>query len=148
MTSPKDSTIDSLLKGPGQRYSALVQQAQRWTRYNKLLQSVLDDSIRKHCQLGSVNKNRIVLLAESPAWAARIRLHSTTMRKQLRARTGNQDLLIVVKVRPIVPAEPDTTLNPATLSQSAIQTIRRSANTISDETLRKALLRITRNKPG
>ncbi|MEZ5542487.1 MAG: DUF721 domain-containing protein [Pseudomonadota bacterium] len=80
--------------------SRLVRQARLLLDIDAQLQQLLPDSLRPHCRLLSVNGNKLVLAADSPAWAARLRFQTHQLLRQLRL-PGNVRLRgIRIRVRP------------------------------------------------
>ena len=108
----------------------------------------LDTPLRDHVCVGALHEDVLVLVADSPAWAARLRY----VGEDLRARLASLAALPAIKTIRIRVARDDTALPevPITgarrLSNTAATGVKQHANCIPDEALRAALLRIAANE--
>jgi len=64
------------------------------------LQQLLPTPLRDHCRLLAVNGQTLVLAADSPAWAARLRFHTHQLIKQLAVPRAVVLRSIRIRVRP------------------------------------------------
>ncbi|MEN8167827.1 MAG: DciA family protein, partial [Pseudomonadota bacterium] len=108
-----------------------------------LLPSPLDD----HCSSAVLQNGRLVLLADSPVWASRLRYLSHNLQRQLsqkgfsirriQSRVSIPEDLVKhqERIRPITP-----------LSQANSDLLRSVAESMENQELRNALLRLSRHK--
>lgn len=99
--------------------------------------------LNAHCQVLSVRDTTLVLAADSPVWAARLRFQSTQLIKQL-SGPGTVNLCTVqVRIRPPGerrPAHRTRRLQP--LTQQTGRILGQAARDVSDPALKTALLRL------
>jgi hypothetical protein len=124
----------------GARTTGLLQQAQENSRRTEQLRELLPGPIALHLRATSWDRGRLVLFADSPVWASRLRFASPAL---LRVLSGVRD--IRVRVLPASGSEPDPCISSAhrpRLSATTAQTIRRAAAGVDDPALRTALSRL------
>jgi hypothetical protein len=113
-------------------------------RVKKLLAPPLD----QHARVASLRDQVLVIQADSPAWAARIRYLVPELLGQLDASTGQfpriQSIRVRVAVEPCAQAREPAHRPPVSV-QAAVE-LRRQAETVSDDRLRDALLRLARGR--
>lgn len=80
--------------------SRLVTQARALMALDAQLQQQLPDALRTHCRLLAVNGTTLVLAADSPAWAARLRFHTHQLVRELTPPGGVRLRGIRIRVRP------------------------------------------------
>lgn len=57
----------------------LCAHAERLQRATKMLHNNLGPPLDQHCQVANIKEDKLVLHADSSAWAARLRFHVSTM---------------------------------------------------------------------
>jgi hypothetical protein len=127
----------------GSQYSRLVTQARTLMALQELLHELLPEPLKTHCRLLAIRQETLVLAADSPVWAARLRFHAPQLVKQLSRSQTVKLLTIQIRVRPvesIVPAgRHKTAIQCSKDSAAALQQV---AQTVSDSGLKTALLRL------
>ena len=86
--------------------SRLVAQARLLMELETQLHRLLPDQLQAHCRLLAVNGKVLVLAADSPAWAVRLRFHTHQLVKQLTLPGGISLRSIRIRVRPPQTATP------------------------------------------
>ncbi|HRE33161.1 MAG TPA: DciA family protein [Candidatus Berkiella sp.] len=76
--------VSNLLSGPGSSLGKLIEQAQAIADLNKTLIQVLDTELISHCRVGYYDKGVLTLLAQSAAFATRLRYYTPTLLSKLR----------------------------------------------------------------
>ncbi len=143
----KPSPLTELLRQAGTPTGGLLQRGHFLQRLNKLLQSLLDDNLKLHCQVGNIRDGVLILYSDSTAWASRLRYQCPALLKQLQQRRGLAELRqIEVKVQP--KQHKETQHKPATLSEQASSCLSVCADTVADEKLSRALLRLASHHKG
>jgi hypothetical protein len=107
------------------------------------LQGLLPDPLKAHCRLLAVRGEILVLAADSPVWAARLRFHAPQLVKQLNHTQTVTLHTIQIRVRPperIVPAQRRQSM--ARRSKNSTTALQQVAQTVSDAGLKTALLRL------
>ncbi|MCI0912758.1 DUF721 domain-containing protein [Pseudomonas putida] len=123
----------------------LLNQAERLAHLQRLLESQLQPAAREHCHVASWRDGTLLLVVTDGHWATRLRYQQKRLLAALQAMEAFGNLRrILFKVQPpLVPAKRGT--NTTELSVNAAQSIRGSAEGITDEKLRAALERLASN---
>jgi hypothetical protein len=127
----------------GSQYSRLVSQARSLMALEVSLQELLPEPLNAHCRLLAIREETLVLAADSPVWAARLRFHAPQLVTQLRHTQSVKLRTIRVRVRPpernVATEHRKTTIQCSKESKASLQQV---AQTISDPGLKTALLRL------
>jgi hypothetical protein len=125
------------------QYSRLVSRTRILVALETLLQELLPEPLKAHCHLLAIRDETLVLAADSPVWAARLRFHTPQLVKQLNRSQTVKLRTIRIRVRPPerrAPAEcRKATVHRSKNSTAALQQV---AQTVSDPGLKSALLRL------
>lgn len=121
--------------------AALVARARALDALDRQLRQPLPEPLRSQCCLASVQTGRVVFLASSSAWAAKLRLHQNALLAQARVVSGLPVEKFAVKVAPLPPRPPRQTRRKP-LSTAAAQHLRAAAQSIGDPELRAVYLRL------
>jgi hypothetical protein len=127
----------------GSQYSRLVSQARNLMALETLLQELLPEPLRAHCRLLAIREDTLVLAADSPVWAARLRFHAPQLVKQLSISQTMKLRTVRIRVRPperIIPVESRKTMPKR--SKNSTAALQQLAETVSDAGLKTALLRL------
>jgi len=138
----KPLRIDKLLGGS--KYANLLNRARALMVLEAQLRELLPAPLNEHCRLLAVRDETLVLAADSPVWASRLRFHAPLLVKQLsRLRTVNLRT-IRVRVRPpeATAAAPGSRRAANRCGAAGRAAIQQAAKTISDPELKTALLRL------
>ena len=147
--SMKSSTpIHKLLRAQKGNVAELVTQARQLGHLSDIIQAMLDPSLADHCHLAHFDGSRMVLVADSPAWATRLRFSVDTLVSQLKQYSNKFHGLskIEVAVRPELPGQPQPDVVIRTISAEATQYIEESAQGIDDPELKQALQRLAQRQ--
>ena len=132
--------INKLL-GTG-RLAGLLACSSELRKMDILLTELLPAPLNEHCHILSIRNSVLVMAADSPVWAARLRFHAPQLVKQLLLRLPAKRCTIQVRVRPpeIPPVPLQHVVNrPGAQGIAALQQV---AQTVSDPELKTALLRL------
>ena len=77
----------------------LNERAEHFSRLANGLEALLPDAVRLNVRFSCVREQKLHFLAESPAWATKLRLLSTTLITAARAHGHSDVLALAVKVR-------------------------------------------------
>lgn len=102
--------VSNLLSGQGSSLGKLIEQAQAVADLNKTLVQVLDTELISHCRVGYYDKGVLTLLAQSAAFATRLRYYVPTLISKLRSINEWAGLCsIQIKIETfVVPMKVDT----------------------------------------
>jgi len=137
------------LLGTG-RLAGLLARSRQQRKLDTLLSELLPDPLKAHCRILSISNSVLVLAADSPVWAARLRFHAPQLVRQLARRESGKRHTIHVRVRPPetdlpMPPRKPVTGRPGTQGVAALQ---QAAQSVSDPELKTALLRLARRDTG
>ncbi|HEB98439.1 MAG TPA: DUF721 domain-containing protein [Thiotrichales bacterium] len=111
------------------------------TRLRKLLPAELAD----HARVGQLKAKCLIIYADSPAWAARLRFLAPQLVKQLRETGAVKPATIQIRVLPGT-ERPQPPRRQASLSEDSRRLIEQTARGIDDEKLASALRRLARRR--
>ncbi len=120
----------------------LLNQAERLEHLQRLLESQLQPAAREHCHVASWRDGTLLLVVTDGHWATRLRYQQKRLLAALQAMEAFGNLRrILYKVQPpLVPAKRGG--HAAELSNSAAESLRDTAEGITDPKLRAALERL------
>ena len=121
--------------------AALVSRARALDALDRQLRQPLPDPLRSQCCLASVQSGRIVFLASSSAWAAKLRLQQNAILAQARVISGLPVEKFTVKVAPLPPRPPRQTRRKP-LSNAAAEHLKTAARSVADPELRAVYLQL------
>lgn len=121
--------------------AALISRARALDALDRQLRQPLPEPLRSQCCLASIQSGRVVFLASSSAWAAKLRLQQNAIIKQARIVSGLPVEKFAVKVAPLPPRPPRQTRRKP-LSTAAAEHLRTAARSIADPELRAVYLRL------
>lgn len=123
--------------------AGLLARSRELRKMDNLLAELLPAPLNSHCRVLSIKNTMLVLAADSPVWAARLRFHAPHLVKQLAQQPSGKRCTIHVRVRPpesaLVPPPRKPGLRPGIQGIAALQ---QAAQTISDPKLKTALLKL------
>ena len=126
----------------------LLDKAQRLVHLQRLLESQLQPAARAHCHVASWREGTLLLVVTDGHWATRLRYQQKRLQRQLQALEAFTHLRrIQFKVQP--PLTPARRAGHAIeLSDDAAESIRQSAQGITDSRLKEALERLAGHAKG
>lgn len=140
----KPLKVNKLLRsGP---LSPLLARARNFEVLDEQVRALLPLPLQPHCHVLTLHDRTLVLAADSPVWAARLRFHAPKLVKQL---SRQQSVVIrTARVR-VIPPEKTTTSarkqpSGQKLGHRRTAALRQAAQTVSDPRLKSALLRLSR----
>ncbi|MCG6886195.1 MAG: DUF721 domain-containing protein [Proteobacteria bacterium] len=125
----------------------MVTQTRRLGHLTRLLRSELDSALANHCQVASFRPPALAIVADSPAWATRLRFQGKTLAQQLKRKHKEFQRLEYIEVR-IYPSrlQPRSAPpSPRRISHAAASNIISVAESLDDTPLKEALLRLARH---
>jgi hypothetical protein len=133
--------------------SRLLAEARVLKELDGLLDRHIPPPLNDHSRVLSLRDATLVLAADSPVWAARLRFHTPQLVKQLRDNPAVKVRTVQVRVRPPQSLQvAETGLpKPRQLSASNADALQQTARSVSDPGLKAALMRLAsrrRRRPG
>ena len=137
--SPLPPQALEALAGTG--LGSLVERARWLDALDPLLRQSLPATLADQCRLANVDDKNVVFLVSAPVWKARLRLHADALLGAA-AAAGLKARTLVVKVaspEPAIPAGPGSS---KPLSEAVRDSLRATAQSVSDPELKAQLLRL------
>lgn len=141
----------ALLHGAGGEFGYLIEHCKRLERMSRMLLDRLPPAFQPHCRVAAIVRQTLILHADSPAWASKLRYYCPQLPAelcQLADFSQLNDLRIKVVPPELLQASRQT--SPAirrSLPPSAARLLREVAATTPSAPLKAALLRLaTREK--
>lgn len=108
-----------------------------------IVHELLPAPLNDHCRVLTIRDKNLVLAADSPVWAARLRFHTHQLLQQLSRHRAVKLGTVRIRVRPPdKQAVPDRRQPPRRLLASSSTALKQTAQAISDPELKTALLRL------
>jgi hypothetical protein len=133
------------LEGSG--LASLVERARWLDALDPVLRQSLPATLAGQCKLANVDDKYVVFLASTPVWKAKLRLHADALLAAA-AAAGLKARTLVVKVSPPDPAIPMGSGPVKPLSEAVRDSLRATAQSVSDPGLREQLLRLAASRPS
>jgi hypothetical protein len=125
----------------------LVDRARYLGGLDSRIRERLPEPLKGHLRVVDVRGNTLVVLASSPAWAAKARYETRTILDSIKEIAGIGPIHNVrIRTSPESPRNPGPTPKHPGLSEAAANELSRAARTISDRELGEALERISRKR--
>jgi hypothetical protein len=141
----KPLQINKLLGGSP--HARLLSRARSLLQLENRLHALLPAPLTEHCRILSIRDTTLVLAADSPVWAARLRFHTPLLLKQLARIQGVRLRRVRIRVRPPEAATaPRHRHVPNRRSAAGTAALQQAAQTVSDPELKTALLRLANRK--
>lgn len=119
--------------------AALVKRARAMDALDRKLRQPLPEPLRRHCCLADVRAGRIVFLASSSVWAAKLRSYQNAIIADACVTTGLKIEKFAVKVAPL-PLVPPRQTKITPLSRTAANHLEAAARSLSDPELKAVYL--------
>ncbi|HLA74973.1 MAG TPA: DciA family protein [Gammaproteobacteria bacterium] len=145
MKYPK--AVGKLLIEEGGDLRRLLDHAQRLQQATRIVHEGLSPPLNEHCRVANIKDSMLVLHADSPAWAAKLRFQVAAMLAQLNRAPGFGELRSIrVKVCPQARVQPEVVSKPRSLSPRVAALISSVAETSTDPALKEVLLRLSKRR--
>lgn len=76
-------TLDQVLDEADSRLGWMIKKAQALSELDQLIQSMLEPPLDLHFQVINIDNDKLVLGADSPVWAGKLRLHTQELLARL-----------------------------------------------------------------
>lgn len=123
--------------------TGLLQHAEWLTQMTRQIRKHLPPELASRCEVIEYKTNYLILLTDSPVWAARLRYASAQLQQRLAAAEALQVHRIKVRVSPTGRSEPPQKRQAAPrLSAENARLLRQTAQAVGDRKLAAALCRL------
>jgi len=137
--------INKLLQSKNSRVAALITEARKLEYLNNILLDLLPSPLPHHCHLAKMNGNKLVIVVDSPTWSARLRYSIPELLAKLKHHSQFFIPIknIEIKVNPQWQSKPNhVALKPKRISSGTSKCLKETANSIENEAIKKALLKL------
>jgi len=150
MRSNKPFQIGNLLGRS--EISGLLSRARALGELDSLVHGLIPSPLNEHCRVLSVRDDTLVVAADSPVWAARLRFQSSRLVKQLSGVSSVKLRTVQVRVRASEQPPDGRRITPIRqpVSGRNSMALKQAARSVTDAGLKAALLRLAsrRTLPG
>lgn len=146
MKLPKQ--INKLLKSKNSGIAGLITQAQKLEFLNNKLLDLLPAPLPLHCHLAKIDGQTLVIIVDSPSWSARLRYSIPDLITKLKHHSQFFIPIknIEIKVHPKWHTKPyHIPLKPRPISKETSKCLKETADSIENEAIKKALIRLASN---
>lgn len=140
------SPINSILTKDSEILSGLCARAAVISNLQRKLCADLGPPLSDHLRVANFNNETLILYTDSPAWAARLRFKIPDILKCAQAISGSNKLRTIRIKVDIPPSDSNETKKRISLSTQTAELIRQTAATITDDSLRSILQRLSCHK--
>lgn len=143
----RSSRLRKVLNTTSDQLAGTLAHAASLQRLQPLVLQALPADLAAHCQPGNLRGNTLIIHADSPAWAAKMRFHAPQLIRSLQRANGLSGLKRC-EVR-VMPASAPQTSNrpvPSTISAQSREQLRAVAKGFNDPRLKKAFERLADDK--
>lgn len=135
-------TAAECLQRPKGRLAAVMAHGERLARLNRLLRALLPPHLQSHVRLKSLAPQAWTLQTESSAWATRLRYVLPALRQQMEAELKQPVPELKLQIEPRSEPVPGGPPRRLTLNETNADLIKSAADSVKDEQLGAALLRL------
>lgn len=125
--------------------SRLRRQAQQLQSILTAIKSALPEDCQAHIEVGGIRDNQLVILTDSAVWQTRLRMYSQSMLESVHRHTDIHLSRLIIKLSPPRRARPQESQPRRLLTQKSADIIEKTAQSINDPELRKALEKLAKH---
>ena len=140
MPTHKPVSISRLFSGGA--LPLLLEHSRLLAQLNRILARALPAPLDAHCQVLNLHRHTLTLAVDNPLWAARLRYQTRTLLQQLAQVESVTVRTIQIKILPAPGQKQKKPNRNSRLSADNARLLRQTANSLVDERLRAALLRV------
>ena len=137
--------------------SKFIAQARKLDQYTRILHQILPIECRNHVQIANIRQQNLMLITDSPVWTTRLRQLCPQILQFLRENTAeNGQIIHHIQISTRYQsnnakeqkASAKKNRHKPSISEKTANLLSQSANSINDQQLKKALLRVASNSPA
>ena len=146
MSRSKIKPLTKWLASPAGQLSPLLDHVRLLRHLSAVLREVLTGPMTEHCRAANLDGTTLVISADSPAWATKLRYQLSSLLAQLQAREDLPPIeRLRVRIQPADQARPAPVARRQILSPEAAEVIAHVADNTTDPKLQAALRRLARH---
>ena len=112
--------------------------AKQLDKFTRLIRASLPVNCQPHVSVADIREFQLVLLTDSPAWSARLRLYSRNMMQILEEHSNIKVNRVLIKLTPPVKPAPEPVIKRRFMNRQSSKLIQQTANSMSDPDLQQA----------
>ena len=144
----EQQSVTTLLKKPKNQLVKLIDKVNRLHAVNQYLHDILEPNLVKHCKTANIKGHQLILITDTAAWATRLRYITPDLIKILRKKIELKEIetihCVISPKNFTVESEKPTAQTKPFISDKNIRLLKSVAESIHEETLKKALLKLTK----
>lgn len=145
-TEYKALSISNILEDKKSSLSTLYKKANSIQEIDSKIKNLLDPSLKNKFELANINKNTAIILANSSAWATRLRYNIPTILSILNNQLNFTAVKTIrVKIKKPVYESPVSNKKSAYLSDKTAHFLNETAKHFTDPELRQCILNLSKN---
>lgn len=142
-TERRSSQLKKILSIAGSHLAGTLAHAANLQRLQPLVYQALPADLAAHCRPGNLRGNTLIIHADSPAWAAKMRFHAPQLIRSLQRANGLSGLeRCEVRVLPASAAPPSSKPTASAISAASREQLRSVAKDLRDPRLKEAFERL------
>jgi hypothetical protein len=149
-TERRSSQLKKILSIASDHLAGTLAHAANLQRLQPLVYRALPTDLAAHCRPGNLRGNTLVIHADSPAWAAKMRFHAPQLIRSLQRANDLSGLeRCEVRVLPQTTAPSASKSTPSAISATSREQLRSAARGLKDPRLKEAFERLAdgENRP-
>jgi len=139
------NAVESFLKN-NNRLKPLLANARHVMKFDFLLKLYLDEPLKSNCQVSIFHGHKLVIFVEAPVWATQCRYQIPSLLKQLQQHPEMVKLKFIeikIQSKPLTPKKKPRKATPISAANSDM--LKSTADSVDDECLKAALLKLSRH---
>ena len=137
-------SVHKVLVDANDDLAILVTRTKQLSRLTQVLRQQLDPDLASHCYIGNLDRDCLVILVDSAAWASKLRFYSQNILPQLRAAHQNFSEIQQVKVKVLSQSvsAPEPEFQKPRMNKENAKGLTTLADSVDDPNLQAALARL------
>lgn len=141
-----EQSLQTILDSKNNSFAGLVNKVKCLTELSQLWHTIIEPALLPHCRVANLRDKRLIIEVDSAAWLTRLRYQLPELLTKLRSYSELRDLQAIDwYIEPNIPTTQQSNAHPKPFSPHTVQLLHETAEGITNETLRNALLRLARD---
>ncbi len=139
-------SVNKVLVEANDDLAILVTRTRQLSYLTQVLRQQLESDLAIHCYIGKVDKDALVILVDSAAWASKLRFYSQTLLPQLQMAHHSFASLQQIKIKILSQSVtlPEPVYQRPTMNKENAKGLNTLADSIKDVELQAALVRLAK----
>ncbi len=139
-------SVNKVLVEANDDLAILVTRTRQLSHLTHILRQQLEPDLAAHCYIGNLDRENLVILVDSAAWASKLRFHSQTLLAQLQAAHQSFASIEMIRVKILSQSvsAPEPVYQKPQMNKENAKGLNTLAESIQDEALQSALARLAK----